>query len=122
MTISAAAPMRRGLVLLAIAASVWGSGGAVAATLYRTAGLGPIAVCWWRLVIGAVVLTVVRPKRPDAADWRAALPVGIGLVIAQAAYFGAIADIGVAIATMITLGAGPLLVAIGGCPVPLIVR
>lgn len=113
MTVPSAVPMRRGLFLLAIAASAWGSGGAVAETLYRTTGLGPIAVCWWRLLIGAVVLTVARAKRPVAADWRAALPIGIGLAIAQASYFGAISDVGVAIATMVTLGAGPLLVAVG---------
>ncbi|HEY0805392.1 MAG TPA: DMT family transporter [Pseudonocardiaceae bacterium] len=113
MTVPSAAPMRRGLVLLAIAASAWGSGGAVAEILYRTSGLGPIAVCWWRLVVGAAVLTVTRRKLPCVADWRAALPIGIGLAIAQAAYFAAITDVGVAVATMVTLGAGPLLVAIG---------
>jgi len=50
---------------------------------------------------------------PGRADWRTAAPIGIGLAIAQAAYFASIADVGVAIATMVTLGAGPLLVAVG---------
>src|SRR3982074_947760 len=113
MTVHSAAPMRRGLFLLAIAASAWGSGGAVAEILYRTTGLGPIAVCWWRLVIGAVVLTITRSKRPCLADWRAAVPIGIGLAIAQEAYLPARADVGVAVATMVTLGACPLFVAIG---------
>lgn len=139
--------IRRGLLMLAIAAAAWGSGGAAAEILYRTTSLTPITVCWWRLTIAATVLTFARPTRsttgrlrdrpapthptrrtlilrqgravirrptwPGRADWRAAAPIGIGLAIAQAAYVASIADVGVAIATMVTLGAGPLLVAVG---------
>ena len=161
--------IRRGLLMLAIAAAAWGSGGAAAAILYRTTGLTPISVCWWRLTIAAVILTLTHPTPPTStrlqrrpasisaqlrahpastsarrqarpaptgtwrrarlasigtwlraglalpgrADWRTAAPIGIGLAIAQAAYFASIADVGVAIATMVTLGAGPLLVAVG---------
>ncbi|HEX4700761.1 MAG TPA: DMT family transporter [Pseudonocardiaceae bacterium] len=117
MSVPTTVPMRRGLLLVAIAATAWGSGGAVAEILYRTTGLGPIGVCWWRLLIGAAVLTGVRlVRRPDdrapVDRWRT-LAIGVGLAIAQAAYFGAVADIGVAVATMVTLGAGPVLVAVG---------
>ena len=106
--------IRRGLLMLAIAAAAWGSGGAAAESLYRTTSLTPVTVCWWRLTIAATILTVTGlRRRPGRSDWRAAAPIGIGLAIAQAAYFASVADVGVAIATMVTLGAGPLLVAVG---------
>lgn len=112
MPVSSAAPVRRGLLLLAIAASAWGSSGPAAEILYRTTGLGPIAVCWWRVLIAAVALTLTRRRGPRT-DWRRAVPIGIGCAVAQSAYYGAIADVGVAVATVIAIGAGPLLVAIG---------
>src|SRR5258706_15374165 len=54
-----ATPVARGLSFVTIAAIAWGTGGIVAAILYRTSGLGPIAVSFWRTVIGEALLAAV---------------------------------------------------------------
>jgi DME family drug/metabolite transporter len=53
----------RGMALIAVAAVAWGTGGAAAAVLYRTSGLGPIAVSYWRFVIGALTLAIYLTAR-----------------------------------------------------------
>ncbi|MFI5842289.1 DMT family transporter [Catenuloplanes sp. NPDC051500] len=165
-------PAWRGMALIAVAAVAWGTGGAVAAVLYRTSGLGPIAVSYWRFVIGALTLAVylalrdARSRRRTASrdsgrltdarssgrragtrgsgslttahgsgrraaargsDRRAAaqgsgtavrravlmLASGVGLAVYQSAFYAAIADAGLAVGTVVTLGAGPILIAVG---------
>jgi DME family drug/metabolite transporter len=119
--------VKRGVFFVAIAAVAWGSGGVVASVLYRTSGLGPIAVSFWRLLIGVAILAAVRgPRagnaRPGGAgraggrprDWRMLVLSGVGLAIYQTAYYGAVAEAGVAVGTVVTLGTGPVLIALGG--------
>lgn len=99
-------------VYLVVAAVAWGTGGAVASLLYQESGLGPVAVSWWRFVIGAAMLAVfIRPR--DLRGQPRALLLGLGMAISQTAYFAAVGRSGVAVATVITLGVSPLLVAIG---------
>ncbi|GAB7043132.1 MULTISPECIES: DMT family transporter [Catenuloplanes] len=198
-TASPAAPepnhSRRGMALIALAAMAWGTGGAAAAVLYRTSGLGPIAVSYWRFVIGALALAAylaartARHRTParrasareagetgetggardvgetgdardasttgDARETRgeagldvtdgyaafhggagpAAHPgdrragavrtrrrvrrllmvaaTGVGLAVYQSAFYVSIAETGLAVATVVTLGAGPILIAVG---------
>jgi DME family drug/metabolite transporter len=108
----------RGFLFISIAATAWGMGGAVAAHLYRTSGLGPIAVSWWRFVIGAMILGAVflvrrrRIARPRKG-WGTLAAVGVGLAVFQTAFYGAIAYAGLAVGTVVTLGAGPVLIAFG---------
>jgi hypothetical protein len=45
---------RRGLLYIAVAGTAWGTGGAVAAILFRSSGLDYGAVSFWRLASGAV--------------------------------------------------------------------
>ncbi len=111
--------MTRGLVYVFIAATAWGTGGAAAALLYRDSGLGPIAVSFWRFVVGAAVLAAVAPlrrRRPGRRRQRPAVLVvtGAGLAVYQTAYFAAVEQAGLAVATVVTLGAGPALIAAGG--------
>jgi DME family drug/metabolite transporter len=47
-------------------------------------------------------------------DWRTLVLSGVGLAIYQTAYYGAVAEAGVAIGTIVTLGTGPVLIALGG--------
>ncbi|GAA4173057.1 EamA family transporter [Phytohabitans flavus] len=114
----------RGFLFISVAATAWGSGGAGAALLYRTSGLGPIAVSWWRFAIGvtilAAVLTVHRRTSASAARRdktrrrkRDLVAIGVGLALYQTAFYGAVAYIGLAVATVVTLGAGPVLIAFG---------
>ncbi|MBB5872348.1 DME family drug/metabolite transporter [Allocatelliglobosispora scoriae] len=110
-----AAPYGRGLFFVAAAATAWGTGGAVAAVLYRTSGLGPVAVSFWRLVLGITVLLIVARiagGQRDDTRLTSTIVLGIGLAVYQTAYYGAIAHVGLAIATVVTLGAGPVLVAV----------
>ena len=112
-------------VHLVVAAIAWGTGGAVASLLYQESGLGPVAVTWWRFAIGAAMLAAfarvfgcrasagANPgSAPKAATGRLVL-LGLGMAISQTAYFAAVGRCGVAVATVITLGVSPLLVAIG---------
>ncbi|WP_169950796.1 DMT family transporter [Microbispora sp. H11081] len=103
--------VRQGLVYVSTAAVAWGTGGAVGAVLHGAGQLSPVAVSFWRFAFGAVLLLAVVRSRPS---WRAVLLVGPAMAVCQAAYFAGIAEAGVAVATMITMGAAPLLVAAGG--------
>ena len=60
MTLGSALPVGRGLWFVCMAATAWGTGGAVAAILYDTSGLGPVAVSWWRFAGGFVLLAAGR--------------------------------------------------------------
>ncbi|MEU5383350.1 DMT family transporter [Kitasatospora cineracea] len=117
---SSALPARRGLLYVALAATAWGTAGAAAALLFRHSGLGPLALTFWRSVGGAAVLLALRPftrraGRPAArpAAGRILLN-GLGLTLFQSAYFLAVRHTGLAVATVVTLGSAPVLVALGG--------
>ncbi|MFJ7628204.1 DMT family transporter [Streptomyces sp. NPDC097595] len=110
-------PLRRGLLSVSAAAIAWGAGGAAAHELFRTSGLGPVAVSFWRFAIAAAVLTAQHPRRPvdfrPTSCRRATVLTGVALAAYQTAYFGAVQGAGLALGTMITLGASPVLVSIG---------
>ncbi|MFC8720806.1 DMT family transporter [Kitasatospora sp. NPDC057198] len=113
-----ALPARRGLLYVALAATAWGTAGAAAALLFQRSGLGPLALTFWRSVGGAAVLLALRPftaarRAPRPAVHRILLN-GLGLTLFQAAYFLAVRDAGLAVATVVTLGSAPVLVALGG--------
>ncbi|MFD8757207.1 EamA/RhaT family transporter, partial [Kitasatospora sp. NPDC059577] len=55
----AAVPFRHGLLSISAAAVAWGAGGAVAALLMRTSGLGPVAVSCWRFGVAALCLALL---------------------------------------------------------------
>lgn len=121
---AAALPVGRGLVYLVVAGVAWGTAGAAAAFLYRSSDLGPVALSFWRYVGGLAVLLAVRAVRPRRRPAKAAPePVrrrlvrigatGVGLTVFQTAYFAAVQATGLAVATVVTLGAGPVLIAVG---------
>ncbi|WP_433243361.1 DMT family transporter [Streptosporangium sp. CA-135522] len=107
--------VRRGLLYVSIAATAWGSGGAAGALLYRAGGLGPVSTSFWRFASGAVMLLLA------ARLFGLGRPAGLGRIVVtggamavyQTAYFAAIAESGLAVATVITIGATPVLVAAG---------
>ncbi|MEU6084933.1 EamA family transporter [Streptomyces sp. NPDC047108] len=127
-------PVGRGLCYLVVAGVAWGTAGAAAAMLYRSSDLGPVALSFWRYVGGlALLLTAhaargVRVRRRPAAAMTAAAAVavpesarrrilrvvgtGVGLTVFQTAYFAAVQATGLAVATVVTLGAGPVLIAL----------
>ncbi|WNI19357.1 DMT family transporter [Actinacidiphila sp. ITFR-21] len=119
----------QGLACVVFAATAWGTAGAAAALLYDGSCLGPLALTFWRAVGGFALLLAVRllrargPRavpvppgsRPRERRGHAAvriLSTGAGLTLFQAAYFGAVRSTGLAVATVVTLGSGPVLIAL----------
>jgi len=126
-TVPSALPVGRGLLYVTLAATAWGTAGAAAALLYRGSGLGPVALTFWRTFGGLLLLLAVRALRrrrsgPAAAPApheplrrrliRVAVT-GVALAVFQAAYFAAVEATGLAVGTVVTMGAGPVLIAIG---------
>ncbi|MET9364194.1 EamA family transporter [Streptomyces sp. NPDC006632] len=120
-----AAPLSvgRGLLYLAFAGFAWGTAGGAAALLFGASDLGPLALSFWRCAGGLVLLLGAMALRrrpvPAAPEVRGRrmlriLGNGIGLMIFQSAYFAAVEATGLAVATVVTLGAGPVLIALGG--------
>ncbi|MDR3079444.1 MAG: DMT family transporter [Streptomyces sp.] len=115
-------PVGRGLLYLIVAGAAWGTAGAAASLVYRTSDMGPVALSFWRCACGLVLLLAVRLLRPPS---RSAIPeplgrkavragvTGLGLAVFQTAYFAAVEATGLAVATVVTLGAGPVLIALG---------
>ncbi|GGX04279.1 membrane protein [Streptomyces malachitofuscus] len=115
-------PVGRGLLYLIVAGAAWGTAGAAASLVYRTSDMGPVTLSFWRCALGLVLLLAVRPlsrrSRPAAPEptGRKVLragATGVGLAIFQTAYFAAVSATGLAVATVVTLGAGPVLIALG---------
>ncbi|KDN81925.1 DMT family transporter [Kitasatospora cheerisanensis] len=114
-----ALPARRGLLYVALAATAWGTAGAAAALLFRQSGLGPLALTFWRSLGGAAILLALRLFRGGGAGRAKPSPTrmllnGLGLTLFQAAYFLAVRHTGLAVATVVTLGSAPVMVAVGG--------
>ncbi|GHH88264.1 membrane protein [Streptomyces sulfonofaciens] len=112
----------RGLSYLFVAGVAWGTAGAAASLLYRAGDLGPVALSFWRCLGGLVLLLAARclRRRPRAAGcepWRSKavriVVTGLALAVFQTAYFAAVEATGLAVATVVTLGAGPVLIALG---------
>lgn len=116
----------QGVLYVAIAATAWGTGGAVAAELYGVGGIGPVSVSFWRFLTGLGLLLAAHSLRrrrrtgtavPLRAAWaanpRRVLVTGVGLAVYQTAYFASVQQAGLTVATVVTLGSGPVLVTAG---------
>ncbi|MGW2125204.1 DMT family transporter [Streptomyces sp. NPDC001758] len=115
-------PVGRGLLYLIVAGAAWGTAGAAASLVYRTSDMGPVSLSFWRCALGLLMLLAVRPlsrrarsTAPEPLGRRAlrAVATGVGLAVFQTAYFAAVSATGLAVATVVTLGAGPVLIALG---------
>ncbi|WP_404961212.1 DMT family transporter [Streptomyces sp. 147326] len=110
----------RSLLYLVVAGAAWGTAGAAASLLFLASDLGPLALSFWRCAGGLVVLLgvlAVRGSRrgPGRTRPSAGSLIGTGLLFTlfQAAYFAAVRETGLAVGTVVTLGAGPVLIALG---------
>ncbi|MGW9076902.1 DMT family transporter [Streptomyces kronopolitis] len=125
-TVPSALPVGRGLLYVTLAATAWGTAGAAAALLYRGSGLGPVALTFWRTFGGLLLLLAVRalrrrrgaaaapaPHEPPRRRLTRVVVTGVALAVFQAAYFAAVEATGLAVGTVVTMGAGPVLIAIG---------
>ncbi|GLX51129.1 membrane protein [Streptomyces hygroscopicus subsp. hygroscopicus] len=120
--ISTGLPVRRGLLYLVVTGAAWGTAGAAASLVYRTSDMGSFGLSFWRCALGLLLLLAGRGLRPRTRPVTAeplsrrvlkAVATGLGLAVFQTAYFAAVAATGLAVATVVTLGAGPVLIALG---------
>ncbi len=109
----------RGLLLIVLAAVLWGTVGVAIKALYGLADTNPLSIGFFRLAIAvpalfwACWLTLgVRMFRVARRDLALMLLLGAMMALYQVCYFGAIAQVGVAIAVLITLCIAPVLVAL----------
>ncbi|QDQ10311.1 DMT family transporter [Streptomyces spectabilis] len=115
----------RGLVYLSIAGAAWGTAGAAASLIFSAGGMGPVTLSFWRCAGGFLLLLAARLVRPRGGARRTpargslgrragrVLAIGLALTLFQTAYFAAVEATGLAVGTVVTLGAGPVLIALG---------
>ncbi|MFD6185898.1 DMT family transporter [Streptomyces goshikiensis] len=108
----------RSLLYLVIAGTAWGTAGAAASLLFLASDLGPLSLTFWRCAGGLVVLLGVlavrrRPRRAARPSVGSLVATGLMFTLFQAAYFAAVQATGLAVGTVVTLGAGPVLIALG---------
>ncbi|MBM7169869.1 EamA family transporter [Streptomyces sp. G44] len=119
----------RGLFYLIVAGTAWGTAGAAAAFVFRDSDMGPVSLSFWRCAGGFVLLLaarLVRPRRvspyerpatgplsPRTRRIRRIVVTGVALTVFQTAYFAAVQSTGLAVGTVVTMGAGPVLIALG---------
>ncbi|MET9508295.1 EamA family transporter [Streptomyces flavidovirens] len=126
---SSGLPVGRGLIYLIVAGTAWGTAGAAASLTFLASDMGPLALSFWRCAGGLVLLVaaralrrrrvvaaaeaVVAPAEPRKRRLTRILVTGLGLTVFQSAYFAAVQATGLAVATVVTMGAGPVLIALG---------
>ncbi|MER6668476.1 EamA family transporter [Amycolatopsis japonica] len=117
---SVAVPTRaRSSAALVLAGVLWGTGGLAGSLLASRAGLHPLSVAAYRLLIGGVIATGYLwltgglrglPRTPQAR--RRLLTVGGLFALFQTSYFASVSLSSVSVATMTTIGSAPVLLAV----------
>lgn len=109
---------RAGVLLVAAAAVLWGTGGVVAKTLFGMAEITPLTVGFFRLALSVPALVLVGRAlfgrgilRIDGAR-SGLLAVSVAMASYQVFYYEAVHRTGVAVATLVTLCLAPVLVAL----------
>jgi len=102
---------------LVLSGLLWGTGGLIGTLLGRAAGLSAMSVATFRLLAGGgliVAFLCLTGKRWPAgrAAWSRIAVNGLLSALFQSCYFGAIALSCVSLATLVTIGAAPVIVAI----------
>ena len=113
------AESRRGLLLIMLAAVLWGTVGISTKTLYHVASTDPLSIGFFRLALSLPLLFSVCWARQGKEMFQVSrgdlgLMTLIGLLTAlyQVCYFAAVARTGVAVATLVTLCTAPVMVAV----------
>lgn len=117
---SVAVPMRaRSSAALVLAGVLWGTGGLAGSLLASRAGLHPLSVAAYRLLIGGLIATGYLwltgglrgfPRTPQVR--RRLLAVGGLFALFQTSYFASVSLSSVSVATMTTIGSAPVLLAV----------
>jgi drug/metabolite transporter, DME family len=107
-----------GVILVCIAGALWGTAPIAFEFVHKLTGLGAIQISDYRLAIAAVALIVALASIGRLGSlWEAVrsrplsiAAIGAGVATYQALWFAAITQIGVSIATVISLGIAPVLI------------
>lgn len=106
---------RMGLVQISLAAVLWGTAGVIVRKLHESSGLGPVAIGFYRLLAAALLLLILSgPKLAEAVRGLRTHPwsltfAGVGLGVYQVLYFISVADVGVGVSTVVSLGIAPVI-------------
>lgn len=113
------AAFRRGLILIVLAAALWGTTGLTSKTLYQLSAVDALSAGFLRLLIAApAMLLVGRSLAPGSLwplirqDWRAVGLFGLGVAGYNYCFFAAISRTSVTAATLLALCTAPLFVAV----------
>lgn len=108
-----------GLGLILLAALMWGTVGIFVQSIYHMAETNSLSIGFFRLALATPILSLAgwmtlgrQMFRIDRRDLKFLIMIGAMTALYQVCYFGAIAQIGVAAATLITLCTAPVWVAI----------
>jgi drug/metabolite transporter, DME family len=117
-TTPARRPSAAPLLCLVAAGLLWGTGGLTGTLLGRSAGLSPLSVAAVRLLAGGgliVAFRVVPGRRwpSGRAAWARVAVTGLLAATFQAAYFSSVSLTSVSLATLVTIGATPVIVLVG---------
>ena len=111
---------RTGLFAVSAGALLWGTTGVAVSIVHERSGLAAVPIGCLRLAIAAVALAVafrtsgVRRARIAVARHRwSLLLAGAGLGAYQALYFIGVQDIGVSVATLVSLAVAPVVLTLG---------
>jgi len=107
--------MRFSMLCLTLCGVLWGTGGLLGSLLGQVAGLSPLSVACIRLLAGGglmvAFLLLIRARRPRGRRaWRRIAVNGLLSAVFQGCYFGAISLTSVSLATLVTIGAAPVIV------------
>jgi DME family drug/metabolite transporter len=118
---SARPSARVGLLQVALAGVLWGTGGLALEVVREHVPMSVLTVSAWRMVIATAALVAVLLARRQALALVALLrehpayAVLVGLFTAgyQALYFASVVSVGVTVATVVSLGVAPVLLTVG---------
>jgi DME family drug/metabolite transporter len=105
------------MLFLVVAGVLWGTGGLAGSLLHDRTGLHPLAVAAYRLLIGGALATLALAAHLRNVPWTGAvgrrlLTAGALLAVFQASYFGGVAMTSVSLATLVTIGSSPVIIAV----------
>ncbi|MBK9711096.1 MAG: EamA family transporter [Kouleothrix sp.] len=113
------ADSRRGVLLILLAAMLWGTVGITTKSIYGLAETNALSIGFFRLAIATPALLVAcwralgrRALRIAPRDLALMALIGMALAFYQVCYFAAIARVGVAIAVLVTLCTAPVMIAL----------
>jgi DME family drug/metabolite transporter len=115
----ARAEARRGLLLIVLAAVLWGTVGVATKTIFGLSDTNPLSIGFFRVVFSVPVLLAAcwralgrRMFRITPRDLGLMLLMGGFMAFYQVCYFASIERVGVAIAVLVTLCTAPVMIAL----------